>query len=41
VEVESVEVELEDRPGALAEVARRIADAGVNLESIPDHRRPR
>jgi hypothetical protein len=34
VEVESVEVELEDRPGALAEMARRIADAGVNLESI-------
>jgi hypothetical protein len=34
VEVESVEVELKDRPGALAEVARRIADAGVNLESI-------
>ena len=33
VEVESVEVELEDRPGALAEVARRIADAGVNRAS--------
>ena len=34
VEVDSVEVEIEDQPGALAEVARRIADAGVNLVSI-------
>ena len=34
VEVDSVEVEIEDQPGALADVARRIADAGVNLESI-------
>jgi hypothetical protein len=34
VEVNSVEVEIEDQPGALAEVSRKIADAGVNLESI-------
>src|SRR2546430_5119922 len=34
VEVDSVQGEIEDQPGALAEVARRIADAGVNLESI-------
>ena len=40
-EPEVLVIDIEDRPGALAEVARRIADAGVNLESIPDHRRPR
>jgi hypothetical protein len=33
-EREVLVVELEDRPGALAEVARRVADAGVDVDLI-------
>jgi hypothetical protein len=33
-EVEVVPTSLEDEPGALAAVARRLADAGVNIEFI-------
>jgi hypothetical protein len=33
-EVEVVPHAIEDRPGAFAEVARRLADAGVNLEAV-------
>jgi len=32
-EVELVSVALEDKPGALAETARRLANAGVNIEA--------
>jgi hypothetical protein len=31
IEGESLLTEVEDRPGAMAEVARRLADAGVNI----------
>jgi hypothetical protein len=33
-EVELVSASLEDRPGTLAEVARQLANAGVNIEAI-------
>ena len=33
-EIEAVPVSLEDRPGALAEVARRLANSGVNIEAL-------
>ena len=33
-EVEVVPHAVEDRPGAFAEVARKLADAGVNLEAV-------
>ena len=33
-EVEVVPHAIEDRPGVFAEVARRLADAGVNLEAV-------
>jgi hypothetical protein len=33
-EQEALVIELEDRPGALGEVTRRIADAGVNLTAF-------
>ena len=33
-EVEVVPHAIEDRPGSFAEVARRLADAGVNLEAV-------
>jgi hypothetical protein len=33
-EVEVVPTSLDDEPGALAEVAKRLADAGVNIEFI-------
>jgi hypothetical protein len=34
VERQVLEVEVEDRPGALGEVARRLADAGVNIDLL-------
>lgn len=33
-EIEVVPHAIEDRPGAFAEVARKLADAGVNLEAV-------
>ncbi len=33
-EIEVVPHAIEDRPGSFAEVARRLADAGVNLEAV-------
>ena len=33
-QVELIPVQVEDRPGSLAEIARRLADAGVNLEML-------
>jgi len=33
-EVDTVVAALEDRPGSLGAVARRMADAGVNLETV-------
>jgi hypothetical protein len=33
-EIEVVPHAVEDRPGAFAEVARKLADAGVNLEAV-------
>ena len=33
-EVELISVAVEDRPGALADAARRLADAGVNIEFL-------
>lgn len=32
-EIEVVPAALEDRPGSLAETARRLADAGINIEA--------
>ena len=33
-EIEAVSAGLEDRPGSLAEVCRRLGDAGVNIEAM-------
>jgi hypothetical protein len=33
-EIEAVPVTLEDRPGTLAAIARQLATAGINIESI-------
>jgi hypothetical protein len=33
-ETEVIPVSLEDKPGSLATVARRLADAGVNIETV-------
>ncbi|HEY8439327.1 MAG TPA: ACT domain-containing protein [Candidatus Limnocylindrales bacterium] len=33
-ELETVEASLANKPGSLAEAARRLADAGVNIEAI-------
>ncbi|HKG58065.1 MAG TPA: ACT domain-containing protein [Candidatus Limnocylindrales bacterium] len=33
-EIEAVETTLRDEPGALAKIARRLADAGVNIDAI-------
>ena len=33
-EIESVEASLAHKPGSLAQAARRLADAGVNIEAI-------
>jgi hypothetical protein len=33
-EVELVAAALEDRPGSLAEAARKLADAGINIEAL-------
>jgi hypothetical protein len=33
-EVDVVDVTVEDRPGALAEVSRKLADAGINIEFL-------